>query len=337
MPFPTTQGTQAIVAAILRALPDATLLTYAGGQGDSDVELIRLADFPRVASLRSGPSLGKIALDVRMIGELRRQVRTLKPDWVIAHNVEAACVAWAARIERWAYFAHTRFDTELPSYSRLPGLGVLGRALDGLAGRAPKVLAITPTLAEHLGGVHVMPPWPVGHVPSAAERAEARFEGPTLLYAGNLDAYQGLDVLFEATRGYRLIVATESADALPERVIRWRLRDEADRRRAHAVADLVVVPRRSPGGLPIKMLDAMAREVPVVAQERALAGLRPEGVRPVKDDDPGALRRGIELALAAPPRGGRAWIAEHASEAEFTSRFHSLLRCSAARRSSRSS
>ena len=328
MPFPSPQGTQAIVAAMMRALPDATLLTYAGGTGTSDVPHIRLSDFPRVDSLRSGPSLGKVALDVRMIGELRRRVRELEPDWVIAHNVEAACVALAARVERWVYFAHTRFDTELPTYAALPGLGTLGRSLDALCTRAPRTLAITPALAEHLGGDHLMPPWPVGHVPDPEERAEARrdLSGSVLLYAGNLDGYQGLEVLFEATRDHTLIVATESEGRLPEHAIRWRLRNEEDRRRAHAAADLVVVPRRSPGGLPIKLLDALARGVPAVAQRRALAGLQPEGVRVVEDDDVRALQVGIQRALANPPRGGRRWIARHASESEFPARLFRAIR-----------
>ena len=323
MPFPSPQGTQAIVAEMMRALPDATLLTYAGGTGESDVAPLRLSDFPRVCSLRSGPSLGKVALDLRMIAELRRRVRELRPDWVIAHNVEAACVAWAARAPRWAYFAHTRFDAELPTYSYLPGLTVVGRALDSIATRADAVLAITPALAEHLRGVHVMPPWPVGHVPTDEERREARLEGPVVLYAGNLDAYQGLDVLFEATRGMTLLVATESEGELPPRALRWPLRDEHDRRRAHAAADLVVVPRRAPGGLPIKLLDALARDVPVVAQQRALAGLHPDGVLAVADDDATALREGIERALANPPRGGRAWLAR---STDFASRFFDALK-----------
>lgn len=328
MPFPSPQGTQAIVAAMVRALPDSVLLTYAGGTGESDVPLLRLSDFPRVSSLRSGPSLGKVALDLRMVFELRRHVRRLRPEWVLAHNVEAACVALAARVPRWAYVAHTRFDTELPTYSDLPGMGGIGRALDALACRAPKVLAITPTLASYVGGAHVMPPWPEGHVPSADERAEARrgLRGPVLLYAGNLDGYQGLDVLFEATRQHTLIVATESEGELPAHAIRWPLRDEVDRRRAHAAADLVVVPRRSPGGLPIKLLDALARDVPVVAQARALAGLRPRGVLAARDDDPLALRQAIERALADPPRGGRAWIAESTNEAQFADRLLRAIR-----------
>lgn len=322
MPFPSTQGTQAIVASMMRALPNSTLLTYAVGSGSTDIDLVRLSDFPRVRSLRSGPSLGKLVLDARMIGELRRRVRQLRPDWIIAHNVEAAWVTWAARVRPWAYFAHTRFDTELPTYSSLPGLRHAGAALDAIAVRADRVLAITPKLAEHLGGTFVMPPWPPGHIP---ER-ERPLPGPVVLYAGNLDAYQGLDVVYEATRGLTLLVATESTDPLPPHAQRWPLANEADRRRAHAAADVVVVPRKAPGGLPIKLLDALSRDVPVVAQRRALAGLNPDGVLTVPNDDPAALRWGIETALANPPSGGREWIKRHASKEEFARRVFRVIR-----------
>lgn len=327
MPFPSPQGTQAVVAAMMRALPDATLLTYAGGSGQSDIDPLRLSNFPRVSSLRSGPSLGKAILDLRMVGDLRRRVAQLRPQCVVAHNVEAACVAWASRVPRWVYFAHTRFDTELPTYSQLPGLAMLGRGLDTIATRADMTLAITPALATHLGGQTMLPPWSVEHVASAEERREARIglNGPVLVYAGNLDGYQGVDMLFEATRGYTLVVATESDGELPSHARRWRLRNEDDRRRAHAAADLVVVPRRSPGGLPIKLLDALARDVPVVAQRRALAGLKPDGVL-TTENNAASLRAGIESALANPPRGGRAWIQANLGAQEFATRFFQAIR-----------
>src|SRR5690606_20899050 len=53
---------------------------------------------------------------------------------------------------------------------------------------------------------------------------------------------------------------------------------EGERRALHAAADLVLVPRASPGGVPIKLLDALARGAPVVAARRALAGLPLSGL-----------------------------------------------------------
>ena len=111
-----------------------------------------------------------------------------------------------------------------------------------------------------------------------------------MLYAGNLDAYQGLDPLFDAMSTLAAarpelawLVATESsphdfsaklaAAGWRGRVLFSALANEADRRTAHAAADLALVPRGAPGGVPVKLLDALARGLPVVTTRTACAGL----------------------------------------------------------------
>ncbi len=101
-----------------------------------------------------------------------------------------------------------------------------------------------------------------------------------LLYAGNLDAYQGLDDVLRPLANLvrrhprlTLLLATQSparafvrrADAagLAGHVVRAQLANECDRRLVHAASDLAPIPRGAPGGLPIKLLDALARGVPV--------------------------------------------------------------------------
>ncbi|HJL02244.1 MAG TPA: glycosyltransferase [Polyangiaceae bacterium LLY-WYZ-15_(1-7)] len=321
LPFPSPQGTQGVLRAMLDALGSgAHLLTYGWGAADGRAPVgwthHRLRNVPRMQGLRSGPSLGKVLHDAQMIGRARALARGLAPDLVVAHNVEAALVARAAGLGPRVYYAHTRFDAELPTYApSLPGLGALGAALDRVACGADAVVAITPALAAHLGAEALLPPWPTDDVPIAPRPhgAGPRSARPAVLYAGNLDGYQGWEDAAEATRraGLRFLVATASDPAplarFPHAEVR-PLATEADRRGAHAEADLVVVPRRAPGGLPIKLLDALARDVPVVATRRALAGLDPAGVRVAADDDPAALARSLREALAAPPRGGRAWV-----------------------------
>src|SRR5690606_1742301 len=139
---------------------------------------------------------------------------------------------------------------------------------------------------------YVPVPWSVPPPIEPGERQKARTRfgmtptEPVFLYAGNLDAYQGLDLLARAFAivrerrpDARLLVATAS-DPDPLEGARWSLgcrdracfaplADEPDRRVAHAAADAVLVPRASPGGLPIKLLDALARGAPVIAMRRA--------------------------------------------------------------------
>jgi phosphatidylinositol alpha-1,6-mannosyltransferase len=175
-------------------------------------------------------------------------------------------------------------------------------------------------------------------------RARTRFgldpREPVILYAGNLDAYQGLDVMAAAfvralsrRPDARLLVATASDPAPLERLL-WPsgaasrarfvpLEDEPDRRAAHAAADVAWVPRAVPGGLPMKLLDALSRGVPTVAARRACAGLDlGDAATVVADDDPEALAAAALLSVegrdAARRQGarGRAWVErEHAPSA----------------------
>jgi len=385
LPFPSPQGTQAIVRAMVEALADAGhdthLLTYAHGALDpregtrtgahrrarrdlhtrSDphartaprgVTHHRLVDFPPTRSLRSGPSLSKIALDLQMILVARRLASRLRPDLVIAHGVEAAYVARSARlssIARTIYYAHTRFDAELPTYATktkrtAAPLQTLGSLLDAGASRL-RTVAITPDLAAHLArrssrregrATPLLPPWSPLDPPRSDERVAARaslalpLDAKVVLYAGNLDGYQGWEEAADAARraNATFLVATESdpAPLAPFPHLRVRLADEPDRRRAYAACDLAIVPRRAPGGLPIKLLDALARDVPVVAGPRALAGLDPRGVERADTDEAPALAVAIERALASAPRGGRAWIEDSLAPARFIAAVAELTR-----------
>jgi glycosyltransferase involved in cell wall biosynthesis len=355
LPFPSPQGTQAIVRAMVEALADAGhethLLTYAHGAGDvvRGVEHHRLSDFPRTRSLRSGPSLSKVALDLRMIASARRLASSVRPDLVLAHGVEAAYVArlaWLPSIARTIYYAHTRFDAELPTYVRSTSathvpraLRTLGDVLDTGASRL-RTVTITPDLAAHLARRShtstLLPPWSPIDPPRTEERVSSRAslelpaDGKVVLYAGNLDGYQGWEEAAEAARraSATLLVATESDPRplapFPHRHV--RLSDEHDRRRAYAACDLAIVPRRAPGGLPIKLLDALARDVPVVAGPRALAGLDPRGVERADTDEAPALAAAITRALACAPRGGRAWIEDSLAPARFVASVEALAR-----------
>jgi glycosyltransferase involved in cell wall biosynthesis len=213
-------------------------------------------------------------------------------------------------------------------------------------------MAISPLLAQSLSqrsGRHAHSlrlPWSVPPPIEAQERRHARHtlalatEDEVVLYAGNLDAYQGLAVLTESARSLacerprlRLLLATQAsarevaALGVPaERLRHMALANEADRRRAHAAADVVAVPRASPGGLPVKLLDALARGVPVVAARRAAAGLALEAACTlVEDDNPHAFARALAASLNTIDRtalvSARAYILSEHSNAAFLADF----------------
>ena len=289
LPFPSEQGTQACLAmmqaAIERAKGYSKLIHYPFGRSTHEHQ--------PSAKLRSGPSALKLAEDVRLWRTLCAQRAQLNSAdvHVLAHHVEAALLCKAAGIRRWCFVAHTDLGAELPSYyPKLPSLGHSclrhsGRALDSwLINQANTCAAVSPQLQQQLEQqshrqVHYLPiPWPLHSPPTAQERSTARLkhgidaQAWVMLYAGNLDAYQGwegtLQVLAQLQAqisSLQLLIATGSDPGkltqalahtgLAHRLHHLPLYNESQRREAYACSDAVLIPRRIPGGLPVKMLD----------------------------------------------------------------------------------
>lgn len=329
LPYPSPQGTQALIHRQLSALAsegdDVLLLTYSSGGGRSALYAHQGCAGASV-SLRSGPSVTKAIADLMMVPALRNAAADFKPDVVVGHNVEGAAVVHLARLGvPHVYMAHTRMDTELPTYfdARLRRVASWsGSALDWMASRADHVAAVSPWLAERFDGTYVPPPWELPARIEATEREEARRElgltGLVGVYAGNLDAYQNWQQILELREELTLVVATASdASVLRGHVDHvLPLESERDRRRIHAVADVALVPRGASGGLPIKLIDALSRGVPVVASKQALAGLSPGGVSAGE-----TLAKAMENGVRDGDEGRR-WVAEHANDTQFVRAMH---------------
>ena len=369
LPFPTRQGTQALIHEMVSALHAAgervELLCYPHGvlPFASDYSLHRAADPLHVArSLRSGPSLEKLALDLTLLRALRERVCLFRPDVLVAHHVEAALLAHACALPV-VYVAHTSLEAELPVYFPAAGArfwAAAGAALERwLCRKSVRTLAVSPLLSHMLTvstGADVRAfvlPWTVPEPITAPERAAARERFGlgselVLLYAGNLDAYQGLGpwldglarfareqpfVWLVATEAERSTFARELSQAgLVERVRFVPLASEADRRAVHAAADLTLVPRHTPGGIPIKLFDALARGVPVLASERACAGTE-LGVhcRLVGDDGSEQLLAALRAFLGEAPSSrevrasaARSYLLQAHSPEAFVASFRAL-------------
>jgi glycosyltransferase involved in cell wall biosynthesis len=367
-PFPSYQGTQAAIRSMLEARAAgskrAELFTYgaAGYEWRASFALHRGPDDARVA-LRSGPSWTKIWADLRMGLMLPSLCRQRAAHVLIAHHVEGMTLACRMRDLPRVFFAHTDLAAELPSYAAPRYCGILthaGALIDRtLCAQAHAIAAISPALCDSLRSstgvrtTYVPTPWPVPEPIHRRERIRARhqlgFQERALvaLYAGNLDAYQDAEqslaalAHLAASGGPRLhlLLATNSA---PERFLSRAVQlgvpfrtlplgDEPVRRMLHAAADLAIVPRATPGGLPMKLLDAMARGLPCALAPLAAAG-QPLRARTEQAEAPGAAALADAVArllaqLNQPEQHrelrdrARAYIAsEHSRE-----RFHSAL------------
>lgn len=367
-PFPTYQGTQASIRSMLEARAAAgkraELFTYgtAGYEWRASFALHRGPDDARGA-LRSGPSWAKIWADLRMGSMLPTLCRQRAAHVLIAHHVEAMAIACRMRALPRVFFAHTDLAAELPSYAAQRYRGILthaGALTDrALSTQANAIAAISPALRDLLQAstgvrtTYVPTPWPVPEPIHLRERIRARHQlglqeqALVALYAGNLDAYQDAEQNLAAlahlvgSGGPRLhlLLATNSA---PERFLTRAVQlgvpfrtlplgDEPVRRVLHAAADLAIVPRATPGGLPMKLLDAMSRGLPCALAPLAAAGL-PLRARAEQAEAPGAVALSDAIArllrrLEQPEQHrelsdrARAYIAsEHSRE-----RFHSAL------------
>ena len=312
----------------------------------------------RPLPVRSGPSVAKIEADLEVVRTLRSLQRSRRYKWVIAHHVEAAAATWVARVPRSLFIAHTTLGLELPSYAppwMSRALRVAGDRLDRALLRASgAVAAVSPRLARRLTTLadrevpYVPVPWscpaPIDAEERRAARASLRLGGATVLYAGNLDGYQGWPGLVAAVARVRepvtLLVHTAADTTLlrkraAQQGLGLRLRvvamtGEAGRREAAAAATVAVVPRQVEGGVPIKLLDALARGVPTVVTSRATGGLPVTGATQVVADDPTAMAAGVERLLdganhrRALAAAGRRYIAREHEAATVSRRIDAI-------------
>lgn len=314
-PYPTTQGTQVYIRGLCRALVasghEVHLVTYHFGESDLEpcgATLHRTRTLPGYSKLRSGPSWGKPVLDLLLLQKLRKVIQAVQPDLIHAHNYEAQLLACLVRRGAGVpviYSAHNLMGDELESYfnhrlsRRLARsvAGLLDRELPRRADRCVTLCeAAVPALsALGLDASRIHPILPGLHpdeFPENSRRPSSAVSGLRVVYAGNPDSYQDLELLFSAMASV--------CGQLPE--ARLRLVSSADlgptielaqhcgldarfiepfvEQRWAAVASLVgacevaALPRRICRGFPIKLMNYRALGLPVVACDGAAEGIR---------------------------------------------------------------
>ena len=219
-PFPWPRGTPVRIRRMAESLAarghEVHVVTYHLGELTAELPFAvhRIPNVPTYTDCQPGPTVRKLLqLDPLLIRSLRRLLRSQSFDVIHAHHYEGLLAALLSGVGQLPiiYDAHTLLASELPYYrmglSRAIKSGI-GRALDRrLPARARHVIAVTENIRATLvndgrvsqdritvipNGVeseHFSNPGPV----SAASHAHKRF-----LFAGNLAAYQGIDLLLHA-------------------------------------------------------------------------------------------------------------------------------------------
>lgn len=342
-PFPSLRGSQVFIrelaAGLARRGHRVHVVTYPTAQHLVPVGSMAIHRLPRLPGLRTARPFTwrKIALDAMLVARAWSVSRRVGAEILHGHNAEGGLVGLAVRAlggPPVVYHAHSALVDELPAYARRRwgkyALRRIGALLDRwIASRADAVIAPNPRLAAYLaargaaGRVRFIPPH--AEVPALAvsggrgPSGDAR--GGTIAYAGNLDPYQDLDVLLGAfekmrarRRDVRLLLVTHPGDWERTRLLACRLgrvpgvrvvevATFAAAMRVLREADVLVAPRGSWSGFPVKIVNYLALSVPVVhsqAVARALGG----PVGPVfPDGDAEALAGRVLEALDDPRRG----------------------------------
>ena len=303
-PFPYARGTpiriQRMAEALVARGHRVDVYTYHYG-APTDQAPFRIVRIPGVAGYRRGapgPSIVKLAvLDPQLAWTLLQGVRRQRYDVIHAHHVEGLLAAQpAARVSRTpiVYDVHTLLGSELPYYRRvLPRslLGLLGRAIDRSLPRfADHVIAVSDTIRSNFIEQGEHQEHRISLIPNGVENelfgSRASWEargGDRLVYAGNLAAYQGFDLLLHAfarvrskRQDVRLQVITDDPlnghEALAKTL---GVRDAIDLSSATlshlgdrlAAVDVAINPRVDCAGLPQKLLNYMAAGCPIVTFE----------------------------------------------------------------------
>jgi glycosyltransferase involved in cell wall biosynthesis len=264
---------------------DVRVVVYGHGIGEdpSDMPIHRAPRLPGVRRTAAGPSIAKPLLDLLLVNTLRRVVRAQRVDVVAVHNYEALIVALAARVRSIVYFAHNAMADELPYHLSNPEWSAtFGRWMDEtFPRRADAVIAPHERLRDYLiecgcttERVHVVPP--LIRLPDFDPPEPARTDCP-VLYTGNLDEYQNLDLLYRAMDGVlaeepgtQLVIATPEPRPVDRDFVRFVTTPDWDAVARELRRDVVFVcPRASWSGYPVKLLNAMAAGLPIVCAESA--------------------------------------------------------------------
>jgi len=363
-PFFRARGTPLSVVHRIRALArlghSVDLVTYPFGE-DPGVERLtihRAARPPFVRDVAIGPSPAKVALDVTLLALAMRLADSGRYD--LLHTHEEAGLA-GHRIARrrgmpHLYDMHSSLPQQFSNFGRYqwrPVIWAFERLERAAVFNADGLIVVYPGLERHVRGMGYTGPVAVientldfDRGPSAPGEAEdlrrhlGLGPGPVVLYAGTLEAYQGMDLLVKAvallarresaipaaTRFVSVGGTPDQARSLEELAAREGVSDRMvvvpmvppqDVFKYYDLADVLVTCRTRGTNTPLKIYQYLRAGKPIVAtaiesHTQVLDEEVAELVPPTSD----GIAAGIERVLAEPARASSLARAAAARAAE---------------------
>ena len=339
-PFYQARGTPIAVKAVLEFLSErghsVDVLTYSEG---ADVEIPnctvhRVLRLPGLANIRVGFSFKKVVSDVLMVAACLRMMRRTRYDLIHAVE-ESAFIATAMRAVSGVPYVYD-MDSSLAEQmvETYPSLGFFSPAFRHMEGVAVRrsigVLTVCAAL-EDIALAHD-PQKPVGRVEDTtllpdgepADRDGRALPGtdggPVAMYVGNLEPYQGIDLLLE---GFRHTLSTVPEARLlivggrENDIARYRARAERLGMDSSVVfmgprpirllpsllqqADVLVSPRLKGLNTPMKIYSYLDSGSAVLATRlRTHTQVLDDSVAYLVEPEPAALGRGLAALFGDP-------------------------------------
>jgi glycosyltransferase involved in cell wall biosynthesis len=308
-PFPSSQGSQVFIKQLSESLinrgHNIHLVTYHFGEQlkNTDLTVHRIPNVIFYRKFRAGPSLTKPFLDILLSLKLFQVVRSYKIDIIHAHNYEASLSGFiVGHLMRIPVIFHTHgiMEDELYTYFQNKFFQFLAKKsacmLDEIVPLwADHIIAISPEVKSFFLAKGI-PEQKIDYIsPGISCSIISEDSGKIrdiyaigkcrmVLYTGNLDRYQNLQLLFESFR----LVLQESPETLLVIVTHCDFEKYADLCKQIGIspkvlfiknlsfaqiqlflkeAQVVVLPRISWSGFPIKLLNYMAAGKPIVVSK----------------------------------------------------------------------
>jgi len=292
------------------------VFTYHLGDNNFNTDKINIYRIPQIPAYRklcSGISIGKPFLDILLCQKLMKTCKKNEYDIIHAHNYEAPPAAYYVRKKYKipvVYHAHNTMFHELPTYFRQRSIQSaarwLGKWMDKtIPHKADHIVTVSEEQTAYLKSSGIsdrklttIPPCINPELFQNGNGAGIRNmlrigTDPVILYTGGLQPYQNCGLLIDLLKSclkeipdIHMIVLARSA---PE----W-LQDKARIAGVHdrihflqgqgmkfekdclAAADVGVIPRLNCIGFPVKLLNYLAADLPVVCFEGLNKGFRSE-------------------------------------------------------------
>jgi len=359
-PYFQSRGTPISVCFRLKALSslghEVDLVTYHMGEDRTfkNVNIMRIADLFSIRNIKIGPSWAKIPLDFLLFIKAFSQLLRKRYDLIFSH--EEAALLGVLLSKMWnlphIYDMHSSLPQQLENFdfSKSQLMKSLFNWIERfILKHSHSVIVICKDLYNQIKragyekkGVLLenfldFEPAPLSEEEVMERRSEiCSNEEKIVLYTGNFQAYQGIEMLLKAVSGIRtknvVFLLVGGARSSVER-IKKKAEQERVLQKVHLtgqvdpseiplyirLADVLVSPRLSGTNTPLKIYSYLKSGKPLVATDLwTHTQVLNEKMCILVEPEPEEMAKGIEFALSSDEAGERAEAARKMSQKNYT-------------------